>query len=97
MNAAQRERFTILAEEATEVAQAACKALRFGPDDINPITEDSCGEQLEKELGDLYYVLNWMLSEGDIIMDNIGESLNTKAERMAPYLRHQEDENGQEE
>ena len=97
MNEAQRERFTILAEEAAEVAQATCKALRFGINDKHPITGETSTEKLENELGDLYYMVQWMTMEKDISMDRIGMSFNTKARRMAPYLRHQEDEDGQEE
>jgi NTP pyrophosphatase (non-canonical NTP hydrolase) len=52
-----------LAEEAGEIAQAACKAGRFGPDDTydNGVTNT---EQIVKEVNDLLGVLQLLLEHG---------------------------------
>ncbi len=49
---------TILAEECAEVAQEACKAIRFGLEDVNP-KDPEAGDnrrRIERELGQLLAV-----------------------------------------
>lgn len=61
----------LVAEEATEVAGAAHKALRFGLDDLDPATGISNKDQLVKEWNDLRATLR-MLEEQ---LAEVGDSL----------------------
>ncbi len=46
----------ILAEECSEVAQRASKAIRFGIDEVQPGQDETNARRLERELGDLMAV-----------------------------------------
>src|SRR5689334_11715195 len=66
---AQIERLAILAEELAEAGQAIGKILRHGYDSRSPFAQpterDNRGE-LEKELGDVLYAMEFMDDFGDI-------------------------------
>jgi hypothetical protein len=54
---------TIIAEEATEVAQAATKALRFGLKDVNPNTRETNLFALRKECSELIAVCQMLYAD----------------------------------
>ncbi|NIQ80603.1 MAG: hypothetical protein GTN93_21425 [Anaerolineae bacterium] len=66
---------TVLAEECSEVAQQACKALRFGMDDFDPRDPErvSNKRRIEREVAEVIAVAN-------MLGLNIRES--DKAEKM---------------
>ena len=56
---------TVMAEECAEVQKVACKALRFGLDDINPATKKTNLEELQHEVNDLLAVLRLLDIKND--------------------------------
>jgi len=56
------------------------------PDAENPETNR---QMIEKELGDLFYVINLMQASHDIREVPISRALLSKEERIKPYLHHQ--------
>ena len=74
------EALVITAEECAEVIQAISKIQRFGM--VNVYNSISCREQLEKELGDLYAMMN-ILQEQDIVSwNNIEQYAADKREKL---------------
>lgn len=63
---AQRERLTMLAEEASELAQACTKALRHGLDCYNPVTGVINAEAIHNEFIDALAIVIALQQEGDI-------------------------------
>ena len=84
----EMERLAIIAEECGEVVQAVGKIIRHGyeSDFVGPTNR----EQLEKELGDVLYAINLMAKKKDINLSRVQESSEQKAEKIKPYLHHQE-------
>jgi len=97
LSKAQIERLAILVEELGEAQQAVGKILRHGYDSYNPLLEpDSDGnpvtcnrEDLEKELGDVYYAILMLRESKDVSWINILQRSEEKAEKIKPYLHHQ--------
>lgn len=76
---------TILAEEAAEVAQACCKALRFGLEDTNPNTGCSARLEIQKELLDLLAVADMLVKCG-VIADTRSMSVEPKQVKVAHFM-----------
>jgi len=60
---------TILMEEASEVAQAASKALRFGLNNISPYNQRSNAENILLELAHVKAALKMLVDNGDLQLD----------------------------
>lgn len=75
-----------LAEEAAEMQQAACKALRFGLDDGHPDGQTTNAEDIMKEYTDLIAIMT-MLFEAGIIKDfNMDRAIELKREKVLGYM-----------
>lgn len=89
---AERERLTLIAEEAGEVVQAVTKVLRHGYYDYNPFDENKVPnkEKLEKEIGDLVGVIQFALENADLSGAEISRHSSIKMLNAAKYLHHNE-------
>jgi NTP pyrophosphatase (non-canonical NTP hydrolase) len=88
---AEAERLAILAEELGEAQQAVGKILRHGynsydPGDPHKVTNTS---YLEKELGDVKYIISLMCKMGDVYDKEISYYARKKAKKIGQYLHHQ--------
>jgi NTP pyrophosphatase (non-canonical NTP hydrolase) len=78
INNYDQELLTILMEECGEVIQAASKIIRFGADEVNL-------ENLEKELGDLYCMIDLLHSNDMVSFTNLDEYANAKYEKLKEW------------
>ena len=74
-----------LNEELAEAQHAACKALRFGLDDVSPKTGISNLEYLTAEISDIVSVLT-KLEEDGVDFDLNDEQHEAKLKRIEEYL-----------
>ena len=91
LSPAEAERLALLVEECGEVIQAASKILRHGYESCHPVSGVNNRAALERELGDLVFVIGLVAAAGDIAETNVEAALNDKADRIVPYLHHQID------
>lgn len=88
---------TQLAEEAAEIAQRVCKALRFGLDDMH--TKDgetlSNAEWIAREIYDLIAVVGTLADAGAVPIDETdgAQRIAAERERIEKWLQHS-DTNG---
>lgn len=87
----QAERLAILAEECGEVVQIIGKILRHGRASVHPEGWESNNTLLEKELGDLMFILEMMYATGDIRGESVAAYTVEKADKIGKYLHHQDD------
>lgn len=86
----EAERLYILAEEASEIIQAACKTLRHGYEATGPDGEKYDNRtQLETELGDFRSAQSRMWVAGDINESYVQQWSMVKDQSIYRYLRHQ--------
>ena len=74
----EKELLTIMMEECGEVIQACSKIIRFGADTINL-------SNLEKELGDLYQMMELAHQYDLVSWTRIDESSDKKREKLATW------------
>lgn len=76
----QDEMLTILMEECGEVIQAASKIIRFGatPEKL---------EELEKELGDLYCMMDLLQKDDMVSWTSIDENAQKKVDKLKIYSK----------
>jgi NTP pyrophosphatase (non-canonical NTP hydrolase) len=74
----EQELLTILMEECGEVIQAASKIIRFGADQAN-LTN------LEKELGDLYCMMDLCHAYDLVSFTNMDEYSNAKYQKLKKW------------
>lgn len=88
----QTERFALLAEEMGEAIQVIGKILRHGLRSYNPHdkAQTSNRQLLEKELGDVLYACTLLCESNDLDWLVIDDWREAKADRVIPYLHHQE-------
>jgi NTP pyrophosphatase (non-canonical NTP hydrolase) len=96
---AQIERLAILAEECGETTQIVGKILRHGYHSYNPTVEGAKGRPnvalLQKELGDLLWIISKMDDEADIDFPiprtnaTLNMWLRRKEQSASRYLHHQ--------
>lgn len=88
---AELERLSILSEELGEAVQAVGKIMRHGYESYNPLKRGGLSnrEELEKELGDIRFIVNMMKKRDDLDEDSIELYCERKATKITPYLHHQ--------
>jgi NTP pyrophosphatase (non-canonical NTP hydrolase) len=97
LNDSEAERLAILVEELGEALQAAGKILRYGYESYDPTLDDadirtSEGQNrrdLEKELGDIRWIVALMEQRSDLHESAILRRAVEKAAKVKPYLHHQ--------
>ena len=89
---AQTERLAILMEECGEVIQICGKILRHGYESYNPYdnTKTPNRKLLEKEIGDIVWITEFMTTNNDINATNVIYAENQKDINIKQYLHHQE-------
>ena len=90
LSAAEIERLAIIAEECGEVTQIVGKILRHGFNSYSPFDPKKVGNnvKLEKELGDILFIMNMCHEKGDIDMERIKYYAKEKSNRVNKYLHH---------
>ncbi len=91
LNAAEVERFSLLAEEASEVIYAVMKILRHGKDSSNPIvcdTDTSNSRKLATECGDFLAAMQLCFNNGDISELHVAMGKEAKLLNVGQYLHH---------
>lgn len=85
------ERMLCLLEEAAEVVVEGCKTLRHGPASYHPQDPDCTPNivRLAKEVGNLEYVRDQMMVEGDITDIAIQKGFEAKKINWPIYTHHQ--------
>lgn len=73
------EALVILMEEASEVAQAASKCIRFN--------EDKDYKRLEEELGDFMCVYQWFTDRGLLDSAAVAMQVGKKEEKLKKYSK----------
>ena len=88
----QLEILAFLAEELGEVQQIVGKILRHGYYSVDPTKDDNVSnkEMLETELADVFYAINLLDDNGDIVFSNLISNLDKRKERGKKYFHHQE-------
>lgn len=89
---AEIERLAILSEELGEVQQIIGKILRHGYGSFNPFDEKQTRnrELLEKELGDVNWIIQFMTDKRDINADVVTSYTEIKKKKVNQYLHHNE-------
>lgn len=77
-----------LAEEATEVAHAALKMLRYGKEDTNPHNGASVNYTLAKEVGNFAKIMDLAFDENLILKSDVQVGYVEKEERLRKYTQH---------
>lgn len=91
LSEAEAERLAILTEEAGEVLQEIGKITRHGFDSDWPKGSGNTNrKKLEKELGHLLFMIDFMIVNGDISKENIEKSAREKNESIKLWLHHNE-------
>jgi len=75
-----------LAEEASEIAQAVSKCLRFGENDISPVSNVSNIRQLKQELNDLYAVVELLSTDYDL--EGNHDLITEKQVRLKHWIKY---------
>lgn len=90
---AETERLSILLEELGEAQQAVGKILRHGYESFDPTIMSgpapSNRSNLEKELGDVSFIVELMCKRHDIDKPTIRARRLAKAIKIEEYLHHQ--------
>lgn len=89
-DAQQLERLAILLEELGEVQQIVGKIIRHGYESYNPFDESETTNRclLEKELGHVEWIVNFMAKNNDISKAEIAKSSAQKQTTISQYLHH---------
>ena len=92
LNAAEIERLAILAEECGKVVQIVGKILRHGYRSFDPgdKLQTTNRRLLERELGDLQWIIRHMDDAGDIDISAVILNSFQKAKKVELYLHHQD-------
>lgn len=88
----EAERLAILSEECGEVIQAVSKILRHGYGSHNPRLPPGSmdnRDMLEKEIGDVRWIVSLMIAAKDIDDGEIKLCAAFKADNARAYLHHQ--------
>lgn len=87
---AQAEALALLAEEAGEIVQAVCKALRHGLYSFNPNDEHETTNRtlIENEIGDLFAAVDILVRLRVVNLAAIEVARRGKHVRVGRYLHH---------
>jgi hypothetical protein len=90
MTNAELERLAILVEECAEVQHIAMKIIRHGYESWSPFDDNRTPNRqlLEKELGDLQFIIDKMCHVDDVDKDTIALRSVEKSNNIKPYLHH---------
>jgi len=80
----------ILAEECSEVAKEAAKALRFGLSDKEPGQEKTNREKIATEFNDLFAVMHMLVDDGLIPEGGMLsiDAIEAKKQKVEKYLKY---------
>lgn len=82
---------TCISEECAEVQQAVAKAQRFGLDDGYPGTDRTNRGDLEKEITDLFAVLEMLEDEGVLqVTSSRRKEIDLKKAKVCEFMRYAE-------
>ena len=79
----EHELLTITMEECAEVIQACSKVMRFGPD--SEYDGKTAREHLEKELGDLYCMIDLIHAHDLVSFTALDDYANEKYEKLRKW------------
>lgn len=87
---AELERLSILAEECSEVIQIVNKIIRHGYESYHPEDKDKTPnrEHLERELGDLAFMVNFCAVNDDINQLSTARHRENKGKTIQQYLHY---------
>lgn len=90
MTKSELERLAILAEECAEVVQIVNKIIRHGYNCYNPFDEKRTTnrELLEKEIGDVEFIISLMKKKLDIDSEKISVAKIRKSLTIKRYLHY---------
>lgn len=87
----ERERLYLLIEECNEVIHAASKILRFGSQEYYAPRDETNKESLEKEIGQLLFIIDLLVSSGDLNDYKVLVSKLAKYRACLTYTKHQKE------
>lgn len=100
VTSAEAERLEMLIEECSEIIQASTKILRHGFNSTHPDNTPALGDRpingknnrndIERELGDVLGIINFITEMGDVDENSVTKSMCGKIERAAKYMHHQD-------
>lgn len=79
---------TCLAEECTEIAHCATKALRFGLDDSEPGKDTTNAQRIRQELDDLSVIVQMICEEEMINPWHNVDAMKAKREKVEKYMAY---------
>lgn len=81
---------TCLAEECAEVAQACCKALRFGIDDKGPGHTLTNAQYISREVNDVIALVEMLEEEGLLPRPSSFTEIEAKKAKVALFMEYAE-------
>ena len=81
------EILNIIIEECAEIQHRACKALRFGLNEVQPGQDLNNAERLADEIGDLRGILNIAQSEGIVSISRIRSASTAKLGKLRRFMQ----------
>lgn len=86
----ETERLALLVEECAEVQQIAMKILRHGYESCNPYEPEQKTNrfELQKEIGHLYFAIDFMAQKSDINQASCCVSQARKEDTIQQWLHH---------
>jgi hypothetical protein len=79
---------TKLAEEASEISQAALKAQQFGFDSINPYNQYTNLESLHGELNDLWAIIEMLNENHNFMYAPSSDAIKLKKEKVEKFYHY---------
>lgn len=86
-----RELLVVMAEEANEVGQRVCKALRFGMQEVQPGQNLTNAQRIAVELGDLLAVFDRLQARGLLDANVVTDASIAKHQKLDRFLQSQTD------
>ncbi len=84
----EHERLALLMEEMGEAIQVIGKIYRHGYVVGHPERTTTNREDLEKELGDVFFAVDLMLQRGDVQLTRIQKARDDKLQTVEEYLNY---------